>query len=134
MLFRSIVGVAEALLGVPALRRALRPTDLLVIETRGYHADFERRVRDVDGLRWDTGCLVNLDLNRLGIATGAASAQARTGYATPDLAGQLGFLPEGHRVERVVVESLHDLEPFARALAVPVVHLAELATPASLST
>ena len=41
----KVVGVAEALLDVRTVRAALRPSDLLVFEARGYHADFERLVK-----------------------------------------------------------------------------------------
>ena len=80
----TVVGVAEALLELRPVRAALRPTDLLVFEARGYHADFERLVRVYDRVRRDTGCLTNLDLHRLAISTGAGSAQARLGTSRVD--------------------------------------------------
>ena len=122
-----VVGVAEALLDVRTVRAALRPSDLLVFEARGYHADFERLVRVYDRVRRDTGCVTNLDLHRLAISTGATSAQARLGASRVDADSLARFVAEGRRPARVVVESESDREPFARALGVPVVHLAEVA-------
>jgi NAD-dependent dihydropyrimidine dehydrogenase PreA subunit len=123
----KVVGVAEALLDVRAVRAALRPTDLLVFEARGYHADFERLVRVYDRLRRETGCATNLDLHRLAIPTGATSAQARGGVSGVDQEHLARLMAEGHAPGRVVVESESDRAPFARALGVPVVHLAEVA-------
>jgi NAD-dependent dihydropyrimidine dehydrogenase PreA subunit len=122
-----VVGVAEALLEVRTVRAALRPSDLLIFEARGYHADFERLVRVYDRVRRDTGCLTNLDLHRLAISTGATSAQARLGAGRVDADSLARFVAEGRRPARVVVESESDREPFARTLGVPVVHLAEVA-------
>jgi NAD-dependent dihydropyrimidine dehydrogenase PreA subunit len=123
----KVTGVAEALLEVRTVRAALRPTDLLVFEPRGYHADFERLVRVYDRLRRETGCATNLDLHRLAIPTGAASAQARGGAGGVDQEKLARLMAEGRAPARVVVESESDRGPFARALRVPVVHLAEVA-------
>lgn len=122
-----VVGVAEALLEVRTVRAALRPSDLLIFEARGYHADFERLVRVYDRVRRDTGCLTNLDLHRLAISTGAGSAQARLGTSGLDRDQLARVVAEGRRPARVVVESESDREPFARTLGVPAVHLAEVA-------
>jgi ferredoxin len=122
-----VVGVAEALLEVRTVRAALRPSDLLIFEARGYHADFERLVRVYDRVRRDTGCLTNLDLHRLVISTGAGSAQARLGTSGVDQDQLARVVAEGRRPARVVVESESDREPFARTLGVPTVHLAEVA-------
>jgi ferredoxin len=121
-----VIGVGEALLQVPTVRSRLRPGDLLVIEPRGYHAEFERLVRFYSVLRRETGCLLNLNLQRVALPTGAASAQARVGLGGLDVAGQVGRWLDGQRVERVVVEDLRDRAAFAGAGGVPVVHLAEL--------
>ncbi len=122
-----VVGLGEALLRLPAIRKALRPTDLYVIEPRGYHADFARLVRVYDELRKQIGCEMNLDLQRIAIPTGASSLQARTGLEAVDSRQQARWILEGRKVERVVVESLADREPFAQVTRLPVVHLCELA-------
>lgn len=119
----TVIGLGEALL---RKRPALRATDLYVVETRGYHADFPRLVRLYDELRRRVGCEMNLDLQRAAIATGAASLQgrARTGRVEP--AEQARWILEGRDVKRVVVECVDDMEPFERVIDRPVVHLAEV--------
>lgn len=121
-----MIGVGEALLQIPTVRSRLRPGDLLVIEPRGYHAEFERLVRFYSVLRRETGCLLNLNLQRVALPTGAASAQARVGLGGLDVAGQVARWLAGQRVERVVVEDLRDRAAFAGVGGLPVVHLAEL--------
>ena len=124
----TVVGVAEALLDVRTVRAALRPTDLLVFEARGYHADFERLVRVYDRVRRDTGCLTNLDLHRLAISTGAASAQARLGasrrgrgFSSP------ASSPRGAGRRESWWRARATASPSRAALGLPVVHLAEVA-------
>ena len=120
----KVVGLGEALL---RKRPALRPTDLYVIETRGYHTDFRRLVQFYDELRKRLGCEMNLDLQRAAIATGAASLQSRTGMDCIDATEQARWILEGRTVERIVVECVDDIEPFEEVTDVPVVHLAEVA-------
>ena len=119
----KVVGLGEALLRT---RPALRPTDLYVIETRGYHSDFRRLVQFYDELRKRLGCEMNLDLQRAAIATGAASLQSRTGMDCINAAEQARWILEGRTVERIVVECVDDIEPFEEVADVPVVHLAEV--------
>jgi len=119
----TVIGLGEALL---RRRPALHATDLYVIETRGYHADFPRLVRFYDELRQRVGCEMNLDLQRAAIATGAASLQHRTGRGQVEAAEQARWILEGRDVKRVVVECVDDIEPFAQITDVPVVHLAEV--------
>ena len=121
----KVVGLGEALLRKGL---ALRPTDLYVIETRGYHADFRRLVRFYDELRKRLGCEMNLDLQRAAMATGAASLQRRTGMTGIDVAEQARWILEGRTVERIVVECVDDMGPFEEVTDVPVVHLAEVAS------
>ena len=120
----KVVGLGEALLGK---RPALRSTDLYVIETRGYHADFLRLVQFYDELRNRVGCEMNLDLQRAAIATGAASLQSRTGMDCIDAAEQARWILEGRTLERIVVECVDDIEPFEEVTDLPIVHLAEVA-------
>ena len=120
----KVVGLGEALLGK---RPALRSTDLYVIETRGYHADFLRLVQFYDELRNRVGCEMNLDLQRAAIATGAASLQSRTGMDCINAAEQARWILEGCTVERIVVECVDDIEPFEGVTDLPIVHLAEVA-------
>jgi ferredoxin len=122
-----VIGLGEALLRLAPARSALRPTDLYVIETRGYHAEFARLVRLYDRLRQTTGCTMNLDLQRAAIPTGAACLQASLGLGGLDVAAQTRWISEGWKIERIVIEDAADRAAFERTSTLPVVHLAELA-------
>jgi ferredoxin len=122
----KVIGLGEALLRLPAVRLALRHTDLLVVETRAYHADFARLVLFYDQLRKDIDCEINLDLQRAAIPTGAAGLQTRLGAETIDTDDQAGWVIHGRRINRIVVECLRDREPFERITDLPVVHVADL--------
>ena len=75
-------------------------------------------------LREQTGCRINLDLQRAAVSTGASSLQSRLKFPSFDQGEQLQWLIEGHKYERIVCESLHDIPAFD--VDVPVVHLADL--------
>ena len=122
-----VIGLGEALLRLAPIRNALQPTDLYVIETRGYHAEFGRLVHLYDRSQRQAGCVMNLDLQRAAIPTGAASLQVRLGLDSIDHCEQVRWILEGRQIKRVVVESPADGEPFKQATQLPVVHLAELA-------
>ena len=64
---------------------------------------------------------------RIAIPTGASSLQARAGMDAVDPCEQARWILEGRTVERVVIESLADREPFEQVTRLPVVHLCELA-------
>jgi len=100
----------EALSRNAALRRKLCATDLYVIEPRAYHADYERLVKYYDQLQAETGCIFNLDLQRIAIP-----AQ-----------GQVPWILRGRKATRVVCESRDDCAAFAVACDLPVVHITEL--------
>ena len=112
-------GLAETLLDGKAISSALGPRDLLVIDTRAYHADHDRLVRLFDGLRSRTRCQMNLDLQRLAIPTCADFLQ---GYSETAISWML----EGRDVDRIVVESPADLDALTASTDVPVVHLSSL--------
>jgi hypothetical protein len=67
----SSLGVA--LSSLAGVRRALRASDLYVIEPRAYHADYQRLVKYYDGLRQAAACAFNLDLQRIAIPATARS-------------------------------------------------------------
>ena len=93
----------------------LGPDDLLVIEPRAYHRDYERQVRRYDELRVATGCMMNLDLQRIAIPA--------------DSAAEVRWILEGKQPNRIVIEREADRELFAAASAasdVPIRHVAEL--------
>jgi len=109
----------------PALSRLLGPGDLLVIETRGYHADYERRVNLYDGIRRATGCMLNLDLQRIAIP---ARLPVPDGYGGGgDDLGQARWIVEGRAIRRVVVEDPADLGVFERLGGWPVISVEQLA-------
>lgn len=120
----AVRGVAESLAGVARVRAALRADDLLVLEPRGYHADFARLVGVWDAIRKETGVQMALDLHRLAIATGAGSLRAMAGEFP--VAEQARWVMDGRRVARVVVESGHDLDAMRQLADVPVAGVWEL--------
>ena len=106
-------GLGEALGNVGAIRRRLASADFYVIEARAYHADYERLVGHYDGLRADTGCAMNLDLQRIAIPA-VDEAEAR-------------WMLQGRRPARIIVENPAERAILRRVADVPVLHLAELA-------
>lgn len=105
-------GLGEALGNIPALRRRVASADFYVIEARAYHADQARLVAHYDGLRNETGCAMNLDLQRIAIP---ACDEAETRW-----------MLKGRQPARIVVENPAEREVLRRVGAVPVLHLAEL--------
>lgn len=125
-----IISLGEALSGLAAVRRSLEATDLYVIEPRAYHADYQRLVKYYNGLHKVTGCMLNLDLQRIAIPATAHSLSQRLGLTAPDNGDQARWLTHGRKITRIVVESMADRAVFDRvggSPVVPVVHLADLA-------
>lgn len=119
-------GLGEALGNLAVLRRRITSTDFYVIEPRAFHADHARLVAHYDGLRRDSGCAMNLDLQRIALPTRASGYPGlRMGCAAEDLA-QLRWLLQGRRPARIVVEDPADRELLRRVTGAPVMHLAEL--------
>ncbi|MBI5909271.1 MAG: (Fe-S)-binding protein [Betaproteobacteria bacterium] len=127
----KIVSLGEALSCLPAVRRALRADDLYVIEPRAYHADYQRLVRHYDTLCSATGCIVNLDLQRIAIPAAARSLPQRLGLeaavGTMDDSVQARWILQGRKITRIVVENIEDVAAFEQVNYCPVVHLADLA-------
>lgn len=105
-------GLGEALGMLPALRRRIGGADFYVIEARAYHADHARLVGHYDTLRRESGCAMNLDLQR--IAMPAVDE------------GQARWLLRGRHPTRIVVENPAERELLRRVSGLPVLHLAEL--------
>jgi ferredoxin len=124
---KAIVSLGAALSRVTAVRRGLRATDLYVIEPRAYHADHARLVRHYDRLRIETGCAMNLDLQRIAIPATARNLRQRLGLEPSDDAGQTRWLLHRRKIQRIVVESVEDAAAFAQVGDRPVVHVADLA-------
>ncbi len=121
-----IRSLGEACLALDATRRAFRPTDLYVIEARAYHADRERLVVLYDALRHETGCDINLDLQRFAVPTAASALNSRLGIGPVKVAGQVRWILEGRHPKRVVVENLEDGEAFRQERDLEVVHVAAI--------
>jgi hypothetical protein len=120
-----ITSLGEALSANPLLRKRLREDDLYVIEPRAFHADQQRLAVHYDALRAELGCATNLDLQRMAVPTTAASAQNRLGLPSLAVARQTQWILEGLKVERIVVEDIHDRVAF-EPTGLPVVHLADV--------
>jgi len=123
----KIIGLGEALSGLAAVRGALRAGDLYVIEPRAYHSDYQRLVRHYDTLRSETGCTLNLDLQRIAIPATARSLPQTLGLAKIDDQIQALWILQGRKVMRIVVENIEDGAAFGQVGDCPVVHLADLA-------
>ena len=106
-------GLGEALGNLGTIRRRIASADFYVIEPRAYHADHERLVAHYDALRKESGCAMNLDLQRIAIPA-CDEAEA-------------SWMLKGRRPARIVVEDAAGREVFRRVVDVPVLHLAELA-------
>lgn len=122
----NITGLGLALLSRKDVRAALRDTDLYIIEARNYHGDYDNMVREYDIIRKETGCLMNVDLMRAAIPTGASGIQNPFGLGVVSPVEQVSWILEGRSFDRVVLESLYDLEPFQQIVKVPVIHVSEL--------
>jgi len=123
----KITSLGPVLSGLAAVRRALRPGDLYVIEPRAYHADYQNLVKHYDALRRATGCTLNLDLQRIAIPATARSLAQQSGLEAVDDTVQARWILQGRRIERIVVENIEDAEAFVKVSGLPVVHLADLA-------
>ncbi len=119
-------GLGVALSALPAVRGKLRARDLYVIEPRAFHADHAGLVGHYDALRAALGLEMNLDLQRLAIATTASSAQRRLGLPALDAEDQARWILEGRDFGRVVVEDAHDCAVFAAVTDRPVLHVGDL--------
>ena len=98
-----------------------------MIEARAFHADHERLVAHYDALRKESGCAMNLDLQRIAMPPHASAYPGlRIGSAREDLA-QARWLLQGRNPARIVVENAAERDVFRRVADVPVLHLAELA-------
>ncbi len=119
--------LGQALLANPNVRAGLTSTDFYMIETRAYNANRREFVAFYDTLRQETGCFMNLDLQRVATPTGAASYHHRAGLENiVSIEAQVRWLLEGRNAQRIVVEHPDDGEAFAKYTKIPVFHLAEV--------
>lgn len=122
-----VAGLGETLLLRPAVKKAIKPTDLYIIEPRGYHADYSRLVNFYDRVRLEIGCRLNTSLQRAAIPTGAAGMRNRPGPGRVDAAEQVRWILHKRRPDRVVVEDMEDFSLFKNLSGVETVHITELA-------
>ncbi|MFA7282327.1 MAG: (Fe-S)-binding protein [Sterolibacterium sp.] len=122
-----IISLGQALSSQAGVRKQLRATDLYVIEPRAYHADYQRLVKYYDRLRQECGCDLNLDLQRIAIPATARSLPQRLDGIAPNDAAQIGWLLQGRKMSRIVVENFEDYVALAQASHCEVVYLADLA-------
>jgi NAD-dependent dihydropyrimidine dehydrogenase PreA subunit len=123
----TVLPLGQALLENPKVRAGLNTADFYMIETRAYNARRREFVALYDELREETGCFMNLDLQRVATPTGAASYHHRAGLENiVSIESQVRWLLEGRNAQRIVVEHLDDREAFAKYTKIPVVHLAEV--------
>ncbi|MDX8405057.1 MAG: 4Fe-4S dicluster domain-containing protein [Mariprofundus sp.] len=108
----------------PALRHALREDDLYIIDAVAFHRHHARRALHYEKLRQATGCSMNLDLNRMAVATGIGSMAAR--LQSFDLRKQVEWLLQGRNVQRIIVENPADQAVLIAMTGKPVLHLSEL--------
>jgi len=98
--------------------------DLYMIDTAAFHADYANRIMHYDDLRKQTGCSMNLDLNRMAIATGIGSVAEQSGQF--DVREQLQWLIQGRDFKRVIVENHADMNAMRDITGKPVFCVAEL--------
>jgi hypothetical protein len=122
----EISGLGETFLNNSTVRSALKPSDMYIIETRGFNSDFKRLVKTYDRLRKETGCMLNLDLQRIAIPTGAACMQKQLNRNSIDPKKQIEWILEGHKPERIICENIEDMKPFQETVPVEVIHVSEL--------
>ncbi|HAF95956.1 MAG: hypothetical protein A2X34_01710 [Elusimicrobia bacterium GWC2_51_8] len=120
-----VAGLGETLLARPEVKKAIKSTDLYIIEPRGYHADHSRLVNLYDRMRLETGCRLNTSLQRAAIPTGAAGMRNR-GPGRVDPAEQARWILHHRRPERVVVEDIDDMQVFKNIPGTEVIHIAQL--------
>ena len=118
-----ILGVGEAMISNAEITGMVNADDLYVIDSRTYHADFERLVEMYDDLRKRTGCMTNLDLHRVATPTGASRL---SGAGVVDPLKQARWILEGRPAKRIIVEKLEDIAPFKAVTDVPVIFVSEL--------
>lgn len=124
--FTSVTGLGEAILCLPGVKDAINESDLYVIEPRAFNSDCARLAAIYDRIRQERGCMMNLDLQRIAIATGSSSIHP-AGMRRVDPAAQAKWILQGLKPKRIVVESVYDMGPFKEAAPeIDVIHSCEL--------
>lgn len=115
--------LGEAMIAMSEIQSQIGPDDMYVIDARAYNSDFKRLVGFYDNIRRTTGVMMNLDLHRVAIPTGA-SFHSPPGIVDP--VSQAEWILKGRVARRIIVERLEDMGPFRSATDIPVVFLAGL--------
>lgn len=122
----EIAGIGERLLRLTDVHTALKPTDLYIIESRSYNTDFGRCMPFYTDISRKSGCAMNLDLQRIAIPTGShAESDNDRGFRT-SAEKQIRWILEGRSFDRVVVESVADMELLKKVGGMHVIHVSEL--------
>ena len=132
-----IASTGAALSARDELRRHLRADDLYVIEARAFHTDHARLLPHYDQLRRETGCVMNLDLQRFAIPATARGLRHRLGLDAPDDSEPVRWILHGRKIRRIVTESVEDAAAFESACDLPVtllVRIADLADDMNMQT
>ncbi len=124
---KKVVSLGEALTGLSAIRKALLDTDLYIIESRAYHANYQHFVKYYDAIRQERGCMMSLDMQRLAIPTIPSKFQEELNMGAADSKEQARWILQSRQPERIVVETVADRELFQGLVDVPVVHLVDVA-------
>ena len=122
----EVIGLGEALLRLPIVRSALKPTDLYIIEARAFNTDFKKCLPFYMEVRKQTGCIMNLDLQRIAIPAGACCKTELKSRSAPDSAKQISWILEGRSFDRVVAETAEDVMLFKKTVTQQVIHVSEL--------
>ena len=123
----KISSLALSLSSLRQIRAWLKPTDLYIIESRGYHSLYEQAVLSYNDLQNITGCQLNWDLQRLAIPTAKTHIPAMHHDTSPNTAQQIQWILDSGEHKRIVVEDIDDYELIHAYTDTPVVYFAELA-------
>ncbi|MBN2063060.1 MAG: (Fe-S)-binding protein [Deltaproteobacteria bacterium] len=121
-----VMGLGEALIRLPGIHGALRSSDFYIIESTAFHSDYSRLISLYDHVRAETGCRMNLDLQRIAIPTGSSCPQDRYDSNQVDPLEQARWIINESEFKRIVVESMYDLDVFRKITGSPVIHVSEL--------
>jgi ferredoxin len=119
-----VIGVGEAVLSTKTGRRAVRSDDLYIVDSRVYHADHARLARFYHRVRERSGCMMNIDLQRMAVSTGAWSLQGRSDATAAGCLDQARWILRGRAPARIVVEDPADADVFAQVWTGAIVHVA----------
>ncbi len=109
----SVMGLGERMITRSVLEEMIGPEDLYIIDSRTYHSDFKKLASIYDGLRQNTGCMMNLDLNRVATPSGVTIHNRNEDKKLVDPARQVAWILEGRPAKRIIVEKIEDKEPFS---------------------